>query len=510
MRSWLSAVDERIKGVAAISAAPVLDPSWNLRMHCLCDSMVGVYQVADGEVVRSLVSPRPLLVMYPDLEAPITEEGAMLINEGKLDFMNKAAKAKYFLSDRQMGNLYPFAREVYDQKNASERFKEVVVVGPHGDGQQYRELAYGWFAHFLLGQDVSAPLAEASLSPIADLPRARGVIMAWPDGRRPDDFLGPTAYTQRAISARIARLPEPPSSLDSARRMSAELKQSTGRLLGVSHLRREVRFTKDGDLDVDGATAAKYSVEPEPGVLVPMLAFKPAREGQRTGSLYVLLAPQGMTATATSPDRKRLTDDGAWVVCADLRGMGSTYTTPGGLRGSPGSTPVRGSSQVGRDGGRLVDDRPHRCRGGRVLQIVGSPVKVTVRGDRETGLVAILAASQSQHIDAVEAEQVLASYYSAAGYGFPYVYGDAGGHNADLGVYGSMVPCIPNILEVGDMPQLASMVCPRPLTITDPLWANGKAVSEEDLSNAFAWATRFYEVSGCPSALILQSHRTDR
>jgi hypothetical protein len=38
--------------------------------------------------------------LYPDHKAPLTDEGAMLINEGMLDFIDKAAKANYFLSDR--------------------------------------------------------------------------------------------------------------------------------------------------------------------------------------------------------------------------------------------------------------------------------------------------------------------------------------------------------------------------------------------------------------------------
>jgi hypothetical protein len=45
---WLTAIDERIKAAVPVSAAPAVDPSWNLRMHCLCDSMVGAYRVADG------------------------------------------------------------------------------------------------------------------------------------------------------------------------------------------------------------------------------------------------------------------------------------------------------------------------------------------------------------------------------------------------------------------------------------------------------------------------------
>jgi hypothetical protein len=236
-----------------------------------------------------------------------------------------------------------------------------------------------------------------------------------------------------------------------------------------------------------------------------MLVFKPASGVKANGSLYVLLAPQGVRATAGSPDRKRLTDDGSWVVCADLRGMGSTYATQGAYAGLRDQPLCVGALKLGETAaGWWTIDLLAVVEAAR--QIVGRQVNVIVRGRRETGLVAILAASQSRSIDVVEAEELLASYDCAAGYGFPYVYGDAGGHNADLGVYGSMLPCIPNILELADVPQLASMVCPRPLTITDPLWANGRAVSAKDMSRVFAWARRFYEVSGCPRALTWRGY----
>ena len=75
--------------------------------------------------------------------------------------------------------------------------------------------------------------------------------------------------------------------------------------------------------------------------------------------------------------------------------------------------------------------------------IAGAKAKVIVRGRRETGLIAILAAALGEGIDAVEAEETLASYRSSSGYGFPYVYGDTGGHNAKLGVYGACCPVFP-------------------------------------------------------------------
>ncbi len=233
-----------------------------------------------------------------------------------------------------------------------------------------------------------------------------------------------------------------------------------------------------------------------------MLVFKPAPSVKAKESLYVLLAPQGVKTTAGSQDRKELTDRGSWVVCADLRGMGSSYATQAAYVGLRDQPLCVGALKLGETvAGWWTIDLLAVVQAAR--QIAGSRVKVTVRGYRETGLVAILAAGQSQSIDAVEAAELLTSYDSPAGYGFPYVYGDAGGHNADLGVYGSMVPCIPAILKLADIPQLASLVCPRPLTITDPLWANGKAVSVGDMPRVFAWTTRYYEVFGVPKSLAV-------
>jgi hypothetical protein len=497
---WLSAIDERVKGAVAISAAPVLDPGWNLAMHCLCDTMAGGYNVADGEIVRALIAPRPLLVIYPDLEAPMNDEGAMLLSEGKLDFMDKAAKSPYFLTEEQMGRIYPFAREVYALRGAADRFKEVVVVGPHGDAREYRELAYGWFAHFLMGRDVADPIPEDALSPMGDIAAAREAISAWPDGQRPDDFLGPTEYTKRATAALLGGLPEPPTSREEARRLGAALKRRVRRLLGIDRLPRDVRFSKDGD-------TPEYVLEPEPGVVLRALVFRPAPGATPTGSVHVLLDPGGATAAASSADRERLTDGGAWVVCADLRGMGSTYATQAayvGVRDQPLSV---GAIKLGETvAGWWALDVLAVVEAAR--KIVGGRVRVIVKGKRETGLVAILAAGQSRSIDAVEADELPASYHCAAGYGRPYVYGDVGEHNADLGGYGSMAPCIPKVLKVADIPQLVALVSPRPLTIADPVWASGERLSREDLPGAFAWARRFYEVSGAVDFITFSTCRS--
>jgi len=76
------------------------------------------------------------------------------------------------------------------------------------------------------------------------------------------------------------------------------------------------------------------------------------------------------------------------------------------------------------------------------------------------------------------------------------VYGDTGGHNAKLGGYASMAPCIPSILTTADLPQIASLACPKPLSIVNPVSADGEKLSSRDAEAAFAWARKFYDVSG--------------
>ena len=215
---WLTAIDRRVKAAVAVSARQLWIPAGTSACTAFATAWWEMYAVADGEIVCALISPRPLLVIYPDLEAPLSDEGSMLLSEGKINFMDKVAKSKYFLTAQQMASIYPFARAVYERQGAASRFQEIVVEGPHGD-EQYRELAYGWLAHFLMGRLTASAMAEPQLSPLEDPVSARKECLAWPDGHRPSDFLGPTEYTKRVVSDRIHQLPKPPTSAEEAGRL---------------------------------------------------------------------------------------------------------------------------------------------------------------------------------------------------------------------------------------------------------------------------------------------------
>jgi len=499
---YLAAIDQRVKAAVAVSVAPELEPRWGVRMHCICDDIAGVYNAADADVIRSLVSPRPLMVIYPDLEAPVTEAGDWLINIESLDPMDKNAKAKYFLSDDQIARQYAYASEVYRLSKTPDRFRETVVNGPHGDAKQYRELAYGWFAHFLMGKDSSSSIPEPSVTPVYQSDLAKAAMLAWPDGHRPADFMGPTEYAKKSISTLVAKLPNAPANGISAKRYAKTLRWNLDVLLGVRVIHGVVKSFSEGKVDVEGILASKYLVEPEPDAKVHMLLFAPSKGVRPNGRLYVMIDPLGVLSTAESADRIRLTDSGSWVACADLRGIGSLPDIQAAYVGNHDQPLCDAALKLGEPlAGLWANDLLAIVN--TASKAIGSKVRVVVSGKREMGLAAILAASRSQSIDAVETHELLASYYSPKGYGWPYVYGDTGRHNDNLGGYGSMVPCIPNILKYADIPQLAAMVCPRPLTITSPVLASGEMVGNKNLQNAFAWTKRFYKVSGCSSRLII-------
>ena len=66
-----------------------------------------------------------------------------------------------------------------------------------------------------------------------------------------------------------------------------------------------------------------------------------------------------------------------------------------------------------------------------------------------------------------------------------------------------MVPCLPGVLKLADIPQLAALVAPRPLLVREPSWASGDLLSATEAARQFAWTRQVYRVCRAESALQL-------
>jgi len=518
---WLAAIDTRVRVCVPDAAAPVASLDWGMRHHGLCDLMVGLFDAGHDEMLRALIAPRPYLEIIPGVQRPVSAEGVRLLDEGRIGAED--AIRQHALTEEQVARQHPYALEVYARAGAGDRYRELVVPGPHDYTKGMREIAAGWLGRFLTGAKDGAPVPEPPLSPVVDRKRAMETLCFWPDGKKPNDMLTPTAYVQREVAGLIGRLPPPPSDLSAFEGLRAELKRRVRESLSTPLGSPGARLEHVGELRAGDSKVAKLLLTPEEGIELPMILFSPESKpaeskpaeskqpeskpaGSRlNGTLYVLLHPGGMAQTAAGREQKELSARGAWVLCVDLRGMGETaYGQESGRYLGVRDYDLcvaalkLGHTQAGFWTKDLLAAVDAACG------LVGR-VKIVVRGDRELGLIAILAAIQSSRIDAVETTGLLASYQSGEGYGLPYAYSGKDNDRSvtarPLGGYGSMVPCIPGILHHADVPQLAALVAPRALTIQGPLGASGKPVRREDLDKAFAWTRRAYHVHGADKAL---------
>ncbi len=73
-----------------------------------------------------------------------------------------------------------------------------------------------------------------------------------------------------------------------------------------------------------------------------------------------------------------------------------------------------------------------------------------------------------------------------------------------------MVPCLPHILKVADIPQLAALVAPRPLLIEEPLWASGDPADGKDLERVWTWTRQVYRLCRAEAALGITEGATKK
>jgi len=502
---WFAALESRARAAVAVAVAPEARANWACGPQGLCDLMVGLFRVADDDLIRALVAPRPFLEICPSVQAPLSPQGERRCQCTIGSAGYAEAVKRYPLTTDDIRALHPLARQTYALLRADGRYGYEVIDGPHDYTRSMRERAAGFLAGCWQREGAAGSLPEATLAPIRGRKIAREMLDFWPHGQRPADILAPTAYVQREMRTLIQRLPPPAKTREAWRGQRAELRQQILALLGTSWGVRQPAWRQVGTFRAERGEGRKLVTNSEPGIEIPMHLFPPADGVRPDGRLMVFLDPAGMKATSASAERKRRTAAGAWVLCPDLRSMGEThFNEQGAYLGFRDLDVGIASLKLGETlAGYWLRD----CLTAIAVaqKAAGGGLKVTIRGEDETGLIALLAAIAEDDIAAVETRGFLASYYSAAGYGLPFAYCDENNDKSvrdrKLSGYGSILPCIPSILKHADIPQIMALVAPRPLTVIEPKWASGESLPAKDFAAAFASTADVYALYGCRPAL---------
>jgi cephalosporin-C deacetylase-like acetyl esterase len=346
----------------------------------------------------------------------------------------------------------------------------------HGFSKPRRQAALRWMRRWLLGKD-DAPV-EGDFPVFTDQQ-----LQCTRSGQVLTDFRGKSVVDFNAVAA---------LELATGRLVREAIRDFAGeQVQSPEALRREVRrllalppptaakVTARGEGKRNGHDVSRLVYETERGIRVPARLFIPA--GRRKHSRLILYVDGDGMAAAARPAGPvdRLLRDGKAVLALDLRGLGETV--PAGSKGES----VRYFGADWREAfvslhmsRPLLGQRVHDLLS--VLNRLAEDgfTDVHVVGVGTAGPVALHAAALDPCIKSVVVERSVISWSAVAA--------------APLN-RGQLTNAVPGVLKVYDLPELAGLIAPRPLTIRDAVDPMLGELSLAEIEKAYAVCRAAYE-----------------
>jgi cephalosporin-C deacetylase-like acetyl esterase len=368
------------------------------------------------------------------------------------------------------------ATQIYGLMGHSERVSLVEYNTKHGYPKPQREAVTRWMSRWLLEKDVPIVELPFAIAKDADLQCTRS-------GQVLEDLKGKSAfhiiaeYEQQFAKERAAKL---------AKQSPEQTRAEVRRLLGLPDETGKLPATPaSSSLNVayskDGLSYGITTYHVEPGIHVSAMHMGVGKKG---APLIVYL--NGLGASADWPALKQLVAAGNHVVALDPRGIGET--SPGKLSEKPSyfGTDFKESFLA------LHLNRP--LLGQRVSDVLlvinslrGRGQKIHIIGVHGAGPIALHAAALEPAIESVTLEQSLISWSAVT--------------RSPIN-YNQLTNVVPGALKSYDLPDLATLIAPRPLTIRnawDPKW---QPVTQAVLEETYATSAKAYAKSGGKLTLV--------
>jgi cephalosporin-C deacetylase-like acetyl esterase len=307
---------------------------------------------------------------------------------------------------------------------------------------------------------------------------------------------GQQSATARKALAKVA--PE-------ARR--TRLRADWARILGpIEPKQPSVRRRARDAMALNGASVERVVLDVEPGIPVPLVLLVPEHRGDEPALCVVAVAQSGKQAFLKdrAAEIAELIEGGAAVCLPDLRGQGETRPDASRERWSAATAHSSTDLMLGGTavGARLGDLRSvlEYLRGrsdvapGRIVLWGDSfarpnPPETDYRVPRNVGgrprgpeplggLLALLAGLYDEQVAAVYVRGGLTDYHSVLSSPFVYIPHDV---------------VIPGVLTVGDLPQLAAALAPRPLRLEAPVDGLNRAENASAALGIYGAAVASYQ-----------------
>jgi len=351
-------------------------------------------------------------------------------------------------------------RRAYELLGALDKLAYVEVHAGHGYTGEMRRAVYRWFTRWLKGGEEELSEEELELEP--DTSPSLSCLSA------PAGETIASIYHRRALELAKARRAAPEEWVQRVPEIRAQLVE---KVFG-GFPEEPYRVERFGVARVGGYEVEKLAIRTELDVVVLALLVRAGEAGR----CLLHLSPSGPQAALALAPLRRWLEEGGAVLSIAYRGSGETASSE--------ELAAKNSLVLGRHilGMRVFD----------ALRAVDFALRdagfqeVHAYGEREAGLVALIAAALDERVASVRTLSAPATFVSSSGFSYPP----------------SLFP--PRILEVADVPEIAAMVAPRPLVLENPLGPRAEPLSRGKAEELFSFAREVYRLRGAEGNLVIE------
>jgi len=445
---YSGALDERLKCVVPVCSVGNYQAYLGAAC-CMCELVPGVLTFTDQWQVLGLVAPRALMVINATRDAVQFSVG----------------EAKKSIAG---------ARRVFDLYKRSDSIRHVAIESGHAYNQPMREAMYGWMSKHLKGVGDGSPIPEPKLKP-----EDREAIRVWPGATRPKTHISLPQYARHLAVSAMKKQVEP----EHAEHWESEA------LWRVALLKRLCKVPGDAKPDETKGRGTKvgrfleFACEAEPGIGV---TTRWEGGSEKLDRLAVVLDLGGADVAWKSGEYAEAKKSGWDVAVIELRATGDRAPAGNRVRRALDHNASQWAMWIGRplitqwvtDIRRSLDQLVKLVYRSRVPR-----VRVVGRG--VAGPLAVVAAAVDSRIREVQTVGAPVSLIS------DQPYGD--------GPIGTLIPG--SLQTLGDLPQMMSLLAPRPLQVVNPVSSLGEPLDLKQATAALGHTRASYRVMKAAASL---------
>ncbi len=451
MTTYILPFDDRIK-----VAVPTCNPNtWSDRVHA---NLATDHEQVFFGAFESSIDPRgdPLFAQVPN---------PLMLNTTTDDPLNPV---------RGVWALNTWLYKAYAAHNAPEKLTTTMVKAGHAYNREQRELTFAWMRRWTGNESVDFWEQDTPLESEQNLwATSTGSVFEEPGSTGPKDLILEYLEKNRADL-------EEPESPEGWNRHKTTMAALVSELLHID----AGDISNKGKIDKtrvigDGLELRSFVVEPEQGIVLPGVMLEPISATSES-KVVLYLSEKGKSNILKNLDV--ITDilSRGYRICAvDLRGIGET---------SPDLTHKFWDFLSGKPifGQRVKDVLS-------VIQWLKGPDlqadQIKLWGEGMCGLYGAFAGVFTDDIDGFVIEKPLISFESVV--------------QVDVPAYQHEV-ILPGILEQFDMTQVYQALCPRPVTVLNPLSGDKEPAGNDEFKRIEKEVLRTYQSMNSPGSWSLQ------